>query len=655
MLQNYLSAQEKFDIKFGKVSKEDFDLSAHAFDTSAGAVYIADKGFTDFEGDRDWLKMIFKRQVRIKVLNKNGFDAANFEIPFYYYVYGDYKLEKLQAVTYNLEGGKVKQEKLDEKSIYDVKLDRNTSLKRFTLPAVKEGSIIEVSYTIQTKYFTNLYPWTFQGRYPRIWSEYQVRIPGFLDYIFLAHGAHNKYHINTQTVGTKTFLIIDDIGTAGDKSYTLESPVINARWVMKDVPGLQTKPYVTSVNNYLSSIRFQLSEIKEPYEPKKFLTSWNTFCDSLLKRADFGGAINAYNDWLTDDLRNITAGAGTALQKANRIYTHVRNNFTCTQDGFTLTNSLKNVYKNRNGSVGDINLLLIAMLRNQGITAEPVILSTRDHGFVNGDYPIEQSFNYVVASVDVGGKRLFMDASTPGLAFGRLPLNCYNGHARLVSSKSPEIFNFNTDTLREAKVTSVIIGVDGNGRLAGTYGSKPGYYESLDLRRQVIKKSKDELMQSIKKKYPSGIELSALEIDSLNNYDQPIQIRYNIDGEAFKEDIVYFNPMLSEAITDNYFKASQRLYPVEMPHVSDEMYVFSMDIPAGYEVEELPESVKISLNKDDGSFEYLISKSATTVNLRSRIKLNRATFVPEEYEVLRNFFAQIVKKHGEQIVFKRKK
>src|SRR5688572_10308121 len=151
LLQNYLLAQEKFDIKFGKVSQADFDLSAYKFDTSAGAVFIADKGTSEFDSDREGMKLVFKRQVRIKILNKNGFDAANFAIPVYRSYNGEHKLEKLNAVTFNLEGGKVKTTKLDESSVFTDKYGNGWFLKKFTLPAAREGSIIEVSYTIQTR------------------------------------------------------------------------------------------------------------------------------------------------------------------------------------------------------------------------------------------------------------------------------------------------------------------------------------------------------------------------------------------------------------------------------------------------------------------------------------------------------------------------
>ncbi|HEX6180744.1 MAG TPA: DUF3858 domain-containing protein, partial [Chitinophagaceae bacterium] len=116
-----------------------------------------------------------------------------------------------------------------------------------------------------------------------------------------------------------------------------------------------------------------------------------------------------------------------------------------------------------------------------------------------------------------------------------------------------------------------------------------------------------------------------------------------------------FNPMMVEGYKDNYFKSEQRMYPVQMPYTIDEIFVFNMEIPAGYDIDELPKSAKVNLNENEGSFEYLISKSGNSILLRSRIKLNKANYLSEDYEGLRSFFDYVVKKHSEQIVFKKKK
>jgi hypothetical protein len=114
--------------------------------------------------------------------------------------------------------------------------------------------------------------------------------------------------------------------------------------------------------------------------------------------------------------------------------------------------------------------------------------------------------------------------------------------------------------------------------------------------------------------------------------------------------------MFGEAYNENPFKSAERFYPVEMPYTSDETYLATIEIPAGYELDELPKSMKLKLNEEgEGYFEYMIAQSGRIISLRSRIKMNRATFQPEEYETLREFFNLVVAKQKEQIVFKKKK
>ena len=54
-------------------------------------------------------------------------------------------------------------------------------------------------------------------------------------------------------------------------------------------------------------------------------------------------------------------------------------------------------------------------------------------------------------------------------------------------------------------------------------------------------------------------------------------------------------------------------------------------------------------------FEYIIVVNGNDIQLRSKLLINKTTFVAEDYQTIRNFFAFVVKKHAEQIVFKKMK
>ena len=657
LMQTSLLAQEKLDMKFGKISAADFDLSGRKFDTSAGAVYIADYGVTEFDGGtKGDLTLVFKRHLRLKIVNKNGFDGATFEIPLYHRGQQEEKLQNLKANTYNLENGKVVVSQLEDKSVFKDKQTERWSVRKFTMPAVKEGSIVEVSYTIKSDFTDNLQPWDFQGAYPRLWSEYIVRIPDFMDYVFLTQG-FQQFYIKSQEQGFKSFTVIRNSDSRGQDVYTISANINGTRYVMKDVPPLKEEKFITTLDNYRSRIQFELQSIREPYEPHTFLGTWNKVSEDLLKYEYFGESLDKQNNWLDDDIKTIVGSNNfNKLDKAKKIYAFVRDNFTCTsQHAIVMENSLKNVFKTKKGSVAEINLLLIAMLKHEGINAEPVLLSTRENGYTHPFYPLMERFNYVIAGLNIDGGEYYLDATEHKIGFTHLPLQCYNGHARFISAASPDPIYLVADSVKESKVTAVFIANDDKGKPVSSYKSTLGYYESLSLRDKVSDKGKDELLKQIKAEYPAEIEVNELEIDSLNSLDESVQVRYNIDFNNFTEDIVYFNPMLAEGHKDNYFKSADRSYPVEMPYASDEVYILNMEVPKGYVVDEIPKSTRVSLNDSDGMFEYLVSQSGDRIMLRSRIKLNRATFMPGDYESLRGFYDHVVKKHAEMIVFKKKK
>jgi hypothetical protein len=135
--------------------------------------------------------------------------------------------------------------------------------------------------------------------------------------------------------------------------------------------------------------------------------------------------------------------------------------------------------------------------------------------------------------------------------------------------------------------------------------------------------------------------------------EHPVALNFKIHISPNGEDHFYFNPMMKAGMSKNPFSNAERNYPVELPYVFDDTYILNMEIPDGYEVEELPKSVRIKLNENDGIFEYLIQKNEHAIQFKSVLNIKRATFDPEDYNNLRDFYAYIVKKQSELIVFKK--
>lgn len=655
LMQNYLIAQDKLNFKYGKISPADFDLSKNKFDTSVSAVVIADVGSSGFDGNtKGWFSLTFKKQTRIKILNKNGFDAANVEIPLYFSGQDEEKVTNLKASTYTLENGKVIETELDKKSIFKDKYDKNHMTVKFTLPGVKEGCIIEYSYTQNSDFLQNLQPWEFQGHYPVLWSQYEVKMPEFFNYVFLSQGSFPLEH--TTDVSREGYNITEPGGASASEHYSITSNVVLHKWVAKNVPELKSESFTSTLKNHISKVEFQLSQYRFPNMPvKDILGNWQKLATVLMKDENFGESLTKNNNWLDDEMKTVTGGTTDKLEKAKKIYAYVRDRFTCTgKRGFGLSASLKTIDKNKNGYEADINLLLIAMLKHEDIDANPVILSTRGHGYTNEFYPLIDRFNYTICNVKINDKNYYLDASDPALGFNHLPNECYNGHARIILPDVAHAIYFNPDSLIEKKLTTVFIRSDKPGEWTGHFAANLGYYESVNTRVQIKEKGEEPFFKAIQSGYNGEIEFSDKKIEQLKDLDGSVKLQYDFSMKQV-DDMIYFNPMMGEGYLENSFKATERAYPVEMPYLSDKTYIFNFDIPADYTIEELPKSTKVNFGEKDGFFEYMIDRSGETIRLRSRVKFNRSTFLPEEYNDLREFFSYVVKKHAEPIVLKKKK
>ena len=192
-----VAAQDKSMMEFNNVAAKDFSTEKFSFDTSHGAVIIADVGKSSFvTNSKGYFSIVYKHQRRVKILSAKGFDIATVNIPLYKSAVSDAEelLLSLKASTYNLVDGKVIETKLNKDDVFKEVQDRNHSIRKFTMPVVKEGSIIEYSYTLQSDFLFNLQPWSFQGSYPRLWSEYELNLPQFFQYVFLTKGYQN-FHI----------------------------------------------------------------------------------------------------------------------------------------------------------------------------------------------------------------------------------------------------------------------------------------------------------------------------------------------------------------------------------------------------------------------------------------------------------------------------
>jgi Domain of Unknown Function with PDB structure (DUF3857)/Domain of Unknown Function with PDB structure (DUF3858) len=664
LLQKPCFAQDRDKVKhtLDKISPADFVLpSTPIIDSNTHAVILSDQGEVHYIGnDKDWFSCVYTRQTRIRILHKTAFDLATVSID----LYGeDEKLEKLShvaAVTCNIENGQVTELPLDPKDVFITRRDKEHRTVKFSLPGVKEGSIIEYTYTTISDYWSVLPAWEFQSiLYPCLRSEYQVEIPQTLDFVMVRQGVH-PYTLDKGSSGHHSYQVTEKrditagLGVVDDQRYYVSANTINHDWVIANVPAFGVERYLSTPNNYIDKLDFQLDKTYNGETATDYTNNWTKATEELLSKESFGGALAEDNSWV-NQLSDKIGTNGGALDQAKAIYYYVSQHFTCTNhyDKYVET-GFRDVIRNNSGTVGEINLLLIALLRKRGLLAEPVVLSTREYGFNLVSYPVLDRLNYVIVRLYIGGKPYYLDAAHPQLGFGQLAGNCYNGHARVISKQDSSSVYFWADSLKETRFTMVFIDNTDKG-LEGEVQSTLGPEESYQLRREITEHGQSQYFKDIQTGYGEEAQIGNGGIDSLTRLEDPVKVHYDFTlKQPSDASVIYLNPILAGGWRENPFQAADRKYPVEMPYTRDETYVLSMDIPPGYVVDEMPKSAKVAFNGDQGYFEYLLAQQGDKIQMRCRVRLNKALFPPEDYSSLRDFFAFIVKKENEQIVLKKK-
>jgi Domain of Unknown Function with PDB structure (DUF3857) len=659
-------------IKYGKIDIADLQMKTYPKDTSAEAVVLGDVGRAYFEySEHEGFQVVYERLRRVKILKKSGYNWATVKVPLYISKNNNGKedLYDLKGITYNLENGQINKEKLEKESIFLDKKDDTHSIKRFTFAKVKEGSIIEYSYKIKSDFYYNFRDWTFQSSIPVAWSEFSVSVPEYFTYRHVQQG-YEPMFINKENSGSIAFTIkvASSLGSGAinagkNGEYTPASfDKINAltkenRWVMKNLPAIREEPFMTTINDYVSKIEFELSSSFFPGGSyKSYANSWESLNARLLENESFGLQLNR-SGFLKDMVSVIKTSSKDTLQQIGMAFNLIKKSMTWNDvETFYVESNLKRALEAKTGNVADINMLLVVLLRELGYDANPVILSTRNNGRVLDNYVLLSKFNYVVVQVDIGGKDLLLDATATHTPAGILPVRCLNGQGRLISKNSPRWIDLKSSyKFAETVISSFALDSDGNAK--GDMTISHVGYSNTNERRTYYKDGKDKYIEAYKKNNANW-KVEKTEIENLDDIAVPFVAKHDLTINDFSNvagDKIYFNPIMYNAQKENPFKNPDRKFPVDFGALIEETFVATYTIPEGYVVEEIPKGAKVSLPDDGGRFTYFIGVNEEgKISISSKIFLKKATYFAEEYEALRAFYDQIVQKHAEQIVLKKK-
>jgi hypothetical protein len=583
----------------------------------------------------DFVRSTLSRHVRIKILNEKGFDRANIRIKYY----SDRNLEdilNIAAQTINLDAsGNPVYTKVDKSLIYRKKLNKRYSEVIFTFPDVKKGSILEYKYVDEAQNLYALKNWYFQRSIPVKMSRYTLNFPKEL----------------TVTATFRGSLPVDrkeqDEGWRNIKSFT-----------QKDIPALKDEAYITCDEDYLEQVVPVMQALDIVGQPRQSLIkTWPKIIKELMEDEDFGIQLKR-NIPRTSDLDALLAKTSDNYQKMVTIHDYVRKNMVWNEYyGIWALDGVRSAWKDKKGTSGEINLILVNLLKDAGLKVHPILVSTRENGRVIPGLADYTQFNKVLAYVELNDHVYVLDATDHNTPANLVPFDVLYSEGLVI--EKPDTYEWGWKFLSDDKklfknTTLINAQIDEQGSIKGVASITSFDYSRLE-RIPAIKKGKQKFVDTYLNSDIPGLTVDSVSFENEDVDSLPLNQYVSFTNKTNASgDFQYFTANLFSGLNKNPFLAENRFSDVFFGANQNYLVMGNFKIPEGYEFDELPQNMKMIMPDTSIVFSRRMQANGNEIAIKIMLEIKKPFYTVEEYPDFQEFYKKLFELLNEQIVFRKK-
>jgi hypothetical protein len=504
------------------------------------------------------------------------------------------------------------------------------------------GSVIEYSYKLTGFLGTGLRDWNFQGPIPVRFSRYIVQFP-------------TSIPIECKPFGT----IPVQKQNSSSWSDTVHS------FTMTDIPALHPEPFMTCMDDYRQKLSVKYNTAGHIGRAYGFSQNWGFIALQLMLDKELGKQ-------LLEELPNtevMDEGLQTIREPYNRmmyVYYYVKNNMHWNdRSAMETQRGIKEAWKEKKGTNGEINLILINLLKKAGLEAMPLMVSTHGHGKIDNSNPSPRQFNRLMVYIRINDQDHVLDASD---RFGSPKLFPWDVQysTQLVIYSNGITDNRNLNIQSEIKpfydkkaafreVVQIQGNIDNAGLLTGD-ATVTSYDYSRVQKMVALQLGKD---QFIEKYFTAGNE--AIHLDSSSFINE------NVDTLPLKQQVwfsnkltstgnyKYFSPNLFTGLNKSAFEAESRFSDIFFGASQNLNVIENIFIPEGYGFDTPLKDT--SFTSPDGTmvFSRNVNTHTDLINIHYSLEFKAPTYLAIEYSDIREFFDKCLNTLNEQIVIKKLK
>lgn len=396
------------NLKYGKPSKEELSLTSYAPDTTAAAIYLFHQGQSDFIY-HDGFQLTTEHWVRIKILKPQGVSYADVSVPYYSPTdkdEGQERASEIEGCSYNMENGKCIKTPMKRESISFERFNNLYKILKFSLPAVKEGTIIEYHYKLYSDYFSHIDNWMMQEELPMLYNQYKITIPHVFVYNIELRG---KDYIQVKQRDSSIHATEREGSGAGGVSKDFTVSAQETTFISRNLPAIrQDESYCWCPEDYKVQVSFDLQGTQfTPNEYKPYSQKWEDVDKQLLKpeNTQFGEHLSLTNPFRPETKQAYNSEMNFE-EKIICAFQVLKKKMAWNGRYQLYSKELEKVIKKGSGSNADLNFILISILKDFGLEAYPVVMSRRSSGMLPYNFPSLQKLNtFFVAIHDINKQK----------------------------------------------------------------------------------------------------------------------------------------------------------------------------------------------------------------------------------------------------------
>ena len=617
-----------------------------AYDEKTSAVVLYDERIVTV-APTGKIRLLYRRALRI--LRPDGDSWGTVRVNF------DNQTRITNLRAWSLPAGDkpflVKEKQALETSLYGVdngELVSDMRTRVLIIPAATPGNTIGYEYEQEEYPYVLLTDWDFQESIPVRSAKYTLNLPAGWNFraTWLNHAA------------------VEPISSAPGQW----------QWSVDDLPAIRIERYMPPWTKIAGNLSLTLLK---PSDADKKALSW----------ADLGA-------WYTELIRDrqqataamrqkvaeLSNGKTTTLDKMNALAGFVQTDIRYVAIelgiGGLQPHPASDVFLHRYGDCKDKATLLATLLREIGVESYYVVINT-ERGAVNADTPANLGFNHVILAIALPdgvddpsllavvrhptlGRLLFFDPTQSYTPLGRLDGSLQDNFGLLISKGSGELVavpKLSSDSSYVRRTAQLKLNAQGDlsGDLQDIRVGDSATDARYGLRSATQESDRIQPVERLLADSLSNFSLQRAAVVNLAFIDKPFEWRYSFEAPAYAKlsgNLMMVRPwVLGSQSTGLLETREKREHPIEFDGPALNSDVFEIQLPDGYEVEELPEATNLDIG-------YLVYHSKTervgrSIRYVRSFEVKQLSVPAVKADQLKQFFRAVYADERRMVILKR--